>query len=144
MFEIKEAFSKGPAGDTLMVIDEERDVWLQYLGGLGSEPGSCFKLVWKGQAIGFDIRPDNQIDEEGNDYTIRRLFGFGDSINAEAKDGIKPWRTKDDEDRRQAKLLAVEALLAYGGFYDGYKHLDGIYRIEFEGRFYTKSDFDLP
>lgn len=50
MFEIKPAYSIGPNGDDKMVLDEERDVWLQRIGMVGfDEPlAEIFKLVWGG------------------------------------------------------------------------------------------------
>jgi hypothetical protein len=40
-------------------------------------------------------------------------------------------------------MLAVEGLLAFGGFYDGEKFADGEFRVECAGRFYRKSDFHM-
>lgn len=40
-------------------------------------------------------------------------------------------------------MLANEAILAYGSVYNGWEVPDGKYRVVFEGRHYTKSDFKL-
>jgi len=142
MFEVKPAYSVSPTGDKLMMIDETRDVWLQYIGGYGSEPGAYFKLVWKGQEIAFLVIPENRWDDEGKEYIVQHIYEFGGT--GPLRGSVKPWKAETPQRRREAMLLAVEALLAYGGLYDGYKKPDGLYRVEFEGRLYIKSDFGLP
>ncbi|MFD1196997.1 hypothetical protein ACFQ3K_01460 [Brucella gallinifaecis] len=147
MFEIKPAYSEGPCGDTLMVVDEGRDVWLQRVKGNGTEPGDYFKLVWKGQEIVFFVDSDNRWDEHGNEYIVEYISQFGGSPYVWNRKGesikIHAWHADSPEQEREAMLLAIEALLVYGGFYDGYEHADGIIRVEFESRLYTKSDFGL-
>ncbi|WP_043717052.1 hypothetical protein, partial [Brucella intermedia] len=124
MFEIKPAYSESPVGDTLMVVDEERDVWLQRLKGNGTEPGDYFKLVWKGQEIVFFVDSDNCWDEHGNEYIVLHISQFGGSPYISNGKGqaieIPAWDPDNSEQERQAMLLATEALLAFGGFYNGY------------------------
>ncbi|WP_025091235.1 hypothetical protein [Brucella intermedia] len=147
MFEIKPAYSESPCGDTLMVVDEGRDVWLQYIAGNGTEPGDYFKLVWKGWEIAFFVDSDNRWDEQGKEYTVKHISEFGGSPYVSNRKGqtikIPAWHADSPEQEREAMLLATEALLAYGSVYNGHEYEDGSYRIEFEGRLYTKSDFGL-
>lgn len=142
MFEVKEAYSKGPLGDDQMVVDVDRDVWLQRVCGLGIDRGDIYKLAWKKRVIPFEILFDSRRDDGGKEYIVQRFKTFGGSLSAE-RFGLKPYHFEDEEERRQAQFFAIEAVLAYGGFYDGFKHPDGHHQIEFEGRLYTKSDFGL-
>ncbi len=128
-----------------MVVDEDRDVWLQRIATLGREmSGSLFKLVWGDRIIPFECLSESKWDENGNEYFVQRLRYFGGAMGAEFHAGILPYEFRDEAERREAMLLAVEAVLAYGGLYNGSECLDGKHRIEFEGRLYTKSDFGLP
>ncbi len=147
MFEIKKAYSLGPNGDDLMVVDEDRDVWLQRICSIdirGEYPGDVLKLVWEDRVIPFECPSESNWDESGNEYLVKRFQYFGGAAQAEYQAGILPYEFKDDAERREAMLLAVEAVLAYGGFYNGIEYPAGEYRVEFEGRLYTKSDFGLP
>lgn len=101
MFEIKPPYSEGPSGDRLMVVDEDRDVWLQYIGGMGSQPGACFKLVWRGQEISFDVHANSEFDEDGNEIIFRRIRNLGTSITAELKSKIKYWIAESESEKRE-------------------------------------------
>ncbi len=128
-----------------MVVDEDRDVWLQRIATLGREmSGSLFKLVWGDRIIPFECLSESKWDENGNEYFVQRLRYFGGAPRAEYDAGIMPYEFRDEVERREAMLLAVEAVLAYGSLYNGIEYTDGVFRIEFEGRIYTKSDFGLP
>lgn len=143
MFEIKPADSESPDGSKLMVVDKGRNAWFQSIGGMGSSPGSVFKLVWKGMDIAFDIHPEPHRDDEGGSYVILHFGGFGRDTD-QHQGNISRWLPTSDEERHEAKILAVEALLAYGSVYDGHKHPNGRYRIKLDDCVYIKSDFGLP
>lgn len=73
-----------------------------------------------------------------------RFLGFGGSSGAYYKAKIPAYHFESDEEREAAMLLAVEAMLAYGSFYNGGKCPNGLYRFEHGGKTYIKSDFGLP
>ena len=142
MFQIKAAISKGPSGDTKMVVDESRDVWLQRVGEVLFTRGRVFRLVWKGNVIPFETTTEHRRDERGKDYISVRFRTFGSKVHAE-RHGVGPYHFSGEEERRQAMILAVEALRTFGGNYSGPDNPEGFHRIEHDGRIYTKRDFGM-
>lgn len=150
MFEIKPAYPADQEISKWMVVDEERDVWLQRIGMVGfDEPlAEIFKLVWGGRVIPFEVQytvaaKGSFLGDTDESSTIRFL-GFGGSSGAYYKAKIPAYQFESDEEREAAMLLAVEAMLAFGSFYNGGKCPNGLYRFEHQGKTYIKSDFGLP
>lgn len=56
--------------------------------------------------------------------------------------GIQPYTFSNDAEKQRWILLAAEALLVYGGFYNGDAMGEGYARVEVEGRAKTLKDFD--
>jgi hypothetical protein len=50
---------------------------------------------------------------------------------------------KNEEEREQATMLFIEAMLMMSSNYDSNKRPDGYDRIEYGGRLYTKKDFGM-
>lgn len=142
MWEVRDAPSKGPTGHSKMTIDETRDVWIQPVGVMIGDPGRIFTLVWRGCAIPFDTIEESRRDGDGKEYIVVRLRSFGGSAFA-FQYGIAPYRFNSDEERRQAMMLAVEALLAFGSDYNGCQQREGFYRVEHDGRLYTRGTFGI-
>ncbi|MBC7281648.1 hypothetical protein [Hoeflea sp.] len=72
-----------------------------------------------------------------------RFLSFGASQGARIQGKIPAYRFENDAEREAAVLLAVEAMLVYGSFYDGPQRPDGYHRFFHAGRVFIKSDFGL-
>lgn len=125
------------------VIDPDRNVWLQFIHG-SRGPERTMKLVWKDKIIPFEASREEVRDDPPGEIWYRwRFKAFGATNAAQSWGGIDPYHFDDPAVRREAQMLAVEALLAYGSHYSGPKHPDGYDRVEFEGKRYRKSDFGM-
>lgn len=143
MFHIEEMKKSGSERNRI-VADHARGVWLQMLSSIGPEPGTVFKLVWGERVIPFEAVRDEQHQQGTSEvFFLTRFLTFGRSIFAKSRSGIDEYSFESPEERKQAQLLAVEALLIYGGHYDGDKRPEGYNRVELEGRVYTKRDFGM-
>jgi hypothetical protein len=143
MFQI-EAMERSGSGRNRIVVDHVRGVWLQMLTSIGPEPGTVFKLAWGERVIPFEaVRQEQHQHDFGEVYFLTRFLAFGRSIFAKSHSGIDEYAFESRQERTQAQMLAVEALLIYGGHYDGDKRPEGYNCVEFEGRIYTKRDFGM-
>ncbi|MGN6307482.1 MAG: hypothetical protein ACTHNH_21900 [Mesorhizobium sp.] len=125
------------------VIDHERDAWLQFVCSQRCG-ATVMKLVWHGNVVPFERDRWEVSDEPIGEIWYRSRFGpFGASSAAKRWEGIEPYHFDDPHLRRQAQMLAVEALLVFSGHYNGDIRPDGYDRVEFDGRLYRKSDFGL-
>ena len=132
------------------VIDPDRNVWLQFIHGSRARVNTM-KLVWKDEVIPFEISLRGfKDDPPGGTSYVWHFERFEGTTSAQnwgyvdpSKGGVTPYHFDDPSVRREAQLLAVEALLVYGGNYDGETSPDGYYRVEFEGKLYRKSDFGM-
>jgi hypothetical protein len=107
------------------------------------DPGFVFVLTWGERVIPFAISFEpHEATEEQPEYTIFRFTDFGATNEAFWK-GIEGYRFRDEAERETAQLLAVEALLAWGGNYRGAEHPEGRKRVEYQGRMWTLSDFGM-
>jgi hypothetical protein len=143
MFQIEE--DKAIKGFSKRVIDHERGVWLQMISGLGPEcNGNAMKLVWGERTIPFEVEyfRGGGIGGERVFNLMRFIEPFGGSLTALAY-GVRPYDFKNLEELRQAKMLAVEAMLVFGSIYNGSKYGEDYFRFEFEGRVYFGKDFGI-
>ena len=51
---------------------------------------------------------------------------------------------KNEQERHQAILLAIEAFLTYRSRLPRRETIHGLYRVEYDGKEYRMSDFDAP
>ncbi len=145
MFHVEPAVGEQASekGD-MVVIDRERDVWLQFVSGYTMRPGTALKLVWQGRVIPLGISRNEQKDEiTGETFYLITFKSFGADATAKHYGGILPYKFEDDEEYRQARMLAVEAVLVYGSYYNGDKRPEGYNRFELDGRIYTKKIFGM-
>ena len=146
MFRVEPTPTKRPLGrGNKWIADHERDTSLETVGALTQESRQFMKLVWRGRVTPFEIVRSQMRDEStGEVYYLTQFTRFpGAVVKKDYGDDVVFHRFASDEERREAQLLAVEALLVYGGIYDGEERPDGYNRVEFEGRLYRKSDFGM-
>ncbi|TFC61186.1 hypothetical protein E3O62_05835 [Cryobacterium sp. TMT2-15-1] len=122
------------------VIDDERGVWIQMLCGRGRTPGGVFKLVVGETVIPFETERDYIEDADGAGHLLTRFVFFGLSPAASVR-GVAPNMMMSPSERRRYMLLATEALLVFGSFYDGDSKPEGWTRVELDGVVYTLVSF---
>jgi hypothetical protein len=126
------------------VIDESREADLQRAYGKGPVPGVSFVLSWGGRVIPMDVvrRQVHNPDSAPYLLSVFQTFGFSPAIKFRA--GIKSFSFSSADEEHTARMLAVEALLVFGGNYDGLERPDGYNRVAFEGHEWILSDFGYP
>ncbi|POH65437.1 hypothetical protein C3B61_05330 [Cryobacterium zongtaii] len=139
MFRIERAAS---ASDH-KIIDDERGVWIQFLGSRGLSRGHVFKLVVGETVIPFETERDYIEDADGAAHQLTRFVAFGLSPAAGLR-GVAPYVITSPVERRTYKLLATEALLVFGDIYDGDSRPEGFARVELDGVIYTLASFGHP
>ena len=93
-------------------------------------------MSWQGRLIPFDT-----LTRFPGGHVIVEFASFGVSSKVNLRLGIFQYVFADVDEQREAQLLAVEALLVYGSFFNGLSRPDGYRRIVFEGREWVLSDF---
>ncbi|TFC54519.1 MULTISPECIES: hypothetical protein [unclassified Cryobacterium] len=136
MFRIGKA---GSASD-YKVVDDERGVWIQFLASRGRSPGGVFKLVVGETVIPFETACDFIEDADGDGHLLTRFDLFGLSPAASVR-GVAPNMMISPDELREYMLLAVEALLVFGSFYDGDSKPEGWARVELHAVVYTLASF---
>ena len=138
MFRIEPTPTKRPLGRaSKWVVDHERDVSIERIIGTG-EDEDVMQPVWRGRIIPFQIAI-RAVREEltGESYFLTRFVAFGYAFAGSEYGDVEFYRFKNDEEKREAQLLAVEALTVFGSIYDGDDRPEGYYRVEFEGKTYV-------
>ena len=138
MFRIESTPTKRPLGRaSKWVVDHERDASIERITGTGVDD-DVMQLVWRGRIIPFQRRMQLARDElTGEDYFLSRFRHFGYAVGGSDYGDVEFYRFKNDEEKREAQLLAVEALTVFGSIYDGDDRPEGYYRVEFEGKTYV-------
>lgn len=125
-------------GTKKAVVNSERDAWLQMDRAIAGESGGFFRLYWAGRLIPFWAPLRTEIDENTKqEFYVYELPSIGDSPSTK----LPPYRFVDDAEQIKGLLLAAEALITFGGLYDGDKFPDGTFRVETNGIVYTRRDF---
>jgi hypothetical protein len=136
MFRIE----KNNSASDYRVVDDERGMWIQFLAGRGRSPGGVFKLVVGETVIPFETDCDFIEDADGAGHLLTRFVFFGLSPAASAR-GVAPNVITSPVERRKYMLLAAEALLVFGNFYDGDSKPEGWTQIELDRVIYTLASF---
>lgn len=138
VFSIEKSASVGVNGDKEWVIDSGRDMWLQRVSQYAMVPVRAFQFH-VGPRV-FLVETERGQLEDG---TYRAsIVNLGYSPVATRETGIVSDRFESDEDRHRVGLLACEALLVYGSFYNGNPDpAENNDSILFDGRVYSLVDF---
>lgn len=146
MFEYRNIGKQGKYDSGHIAIDDERDVSLHFVRGLSGERRAiaAYKLIWEGRVIPFDLLLTADIDR-----TIRtkrdvrsvyrfEFFGGGQGVS----EGIASYKFKNEEERDQAMILAVEAVLILKTHGGRPFMIDKIAPVEYNGKLFHLSDFN--
>ncbi len=103
----------------IRVVDYDRDVWIQYITMERNKDEWTEKnimvLVWHGKVIPFELEGVYQSKVLGGKKEAGwRILNFGESVMARAVGLCGSYKFQSEEERKQASLLAVEALFTYG------------------------------
>jgi hypothetical protein len=136
------------------VLDETRDTELRFLRGIGSIEYDLFRLTSKRRVIPILTETSRQPKPAGSIAGfIYKIRDFGQARPSKylrdpdrvAFGGESPYRFTSPVERSELLLLAAEALLVYGGLYDGFDLPDGFFQvvteIDGEDRAFRLSDF---
>lgn len=137
MFEIGTAPSGHPWPGKRMVLDRDRGYWLQYLGSHGPISAAVFLFGTPSGTLAFDAAHQTIAGRD-----VRTLFNFGTSPDGALK-GVRPFRFEDSQQLQDLKIVAAEALIAFGRYYDGDAYPEGAVEVRLEegGRGYTRASF---
>lgn len=138
MFAVEEAepWARDPG---LWVVDHERGIYLQHLGGIGRQMGGLFVVAQGEIEIPFEIVRESAY--EGSETRTTMKFQFFGNSRRGADVGIPPYEFADDAERDYWMRIAAEALLVYGISYMGLSIKDGIARVDLNGELVTLSTF---
>lgn len=144
MFHIEMRQIEGRSHPMGIVVDAERHATLEVVEFVSAELLWIMKLVVESATIPFTNRNEEIKDPATDDtYFITRFDSFGSTTLLQYSHGILPYRFKDAAEKSLLQMLAVEGLLVFGSFYNGDQQPNGKYRIELNGRLYTKNDFGM-
>ncbi len=94
------------------VVDEERGVTLRGAGGIAYETESAAVLTWGDREIPFNVDYRNPVHPRtGREYTQCWFVSFGASFEARTRCGVGKYEFRDAEEKAQALMLAIEAIL---------------------------------
>lgn len=143
LFVIENVEPAGIGESRKMVVDHDRDTFLQTMGMVALEPLTCFRLVSKGRHIPFHagyIRLEGDTDEVQRRYRWE-IHDFGGSIFCKGRMGIQYYKFKDDDEFYELLLLAAEALFVYGYSYSATSRGQQVDEVKC-GKFkFVRSDF---
>lgn len=125
--------------DLGVLADDERGIKFALITKASMVTVEVFLLSWEGREIPVDCAAPFQVVKQGETYYPRRELRLGSTPYAEIRD----YTFVDDQERRNAELIVIECLLAFGLFYDGLSLADGLVRVEANERQYRRSDFNF-
>lgn len=139
MFHIgKSPVSIGVGEIDKAVIDEERSTWLRFEMATGKDPGMVFKLKWEHRLIVFEATLETKVDDlTGSPFYLYKFQAFGESIFSH----VPSYEFADATELDAALLLTAEALITFGGFYNGDVAKEGEYRVAIKDKILRRGNF---
>ena len=115
MFSIEDSPVTGVMGDDKWVVDRSRGVWMQRVSSYARSSVDALQLHVDDRVF---LLERERWHKPGGGYGSR-IVDLGRSAAASLKSDIVSDSFRSDEDRHRVGLLAAEAVLVYGSFYDG-------------------------
>lgn len=95
------------------MVDEERDATFTGAGGIAYLTEEAALLTWGDREIPLNIDYRNPVDPRTDrEYTQYWFVSFGVSSEVRMRCGVGEYKFRDEDEKAQALLLAIEALLA--------------------------------
>lgn len=139
MFEIQQSDPSDMT--TKRVVDPERDVSLELVALPGRNPGGAYVLRTPQATVPFETSEQDGLRDAGGLYRRTTFTSFGSSLYASTRAGITPAIFASAEDEQALMMLAIEAILIFGDYYNGFASRPLFYRVEFAGKVFTRQDF---
>ncbi len=136
-------FVRGESIGKGRMVDKGRDAEFRVVTGFVQSNMEGALLTWAGRQIPLEYANVSRIDAAtGRQYALFGFNQFGSSLRVEEKVGIGPYAFSGPEERGEARILAVEALLAHMyRFVKGDWDVEGLRVISEGGREWKASDF---
>lgn len=128
-----------------VVADSSREVIVRYIGAHSRGEVLAFLLEWQQRAIPFEASLEFLSSEPGTKTGfIWRFADFGHSSVVQLYEGLGNYQFSDEAERAAALILAAEALLVFGGMFDGLtrRKTEDIF-VALDNRLYSFGDFGL-
>ena len=139
MFEIQQSDPSDMT--TKRVVDPERGISLELVALPGRKPGGAYVLRTPRVAVPFETSEQDGLRDAGGLYRRITFTSFGSSFYASTRAGIPPALFESAEEEMALMMLAIEAILIFGDYYNGFASRPLFYRVEFDGRIFTRLDF---
>ena len=123
-------------GEGKSLRDDDRKITFEYVGGGAMGALHVFRLTWGNRVVPVQAWTDPYGDGRGS-----RLYEQV-SVNAAhgQRFGMEGHLFASTAEQREAELIAVECLLAFGSYYDGLTNEPG-YRAQLRGEEFQLADF---
>lgn len=125
------------------VVDAERSISLQLKGLTGRDPGKAFVLRHGDTSIPFHTEERTGLVDQltAQPYFTSEIVSFGTSIYLKGDRNAPNYRFKDDDEARQWRRIAAEAVLIFGLDYNGFDLDQQYVRVLLNGELLTRRDF---
>ena len=125
------------------VLDADRDIFLQLLGGTGREPGKAFVLRHGDVRIPLHTAEESGLVDPGTGrpFFTSEIVSFGTSIYLKGDRDIPNHKFSSDEEARRWRRIAAEAVLIFGIDYNGFDLAPDYVRVLLNRELLTRRDF---
>lgn len=143
MFSIFVPEGEPPWSTERRVVDTERDIALQLKGLTGREPGTAFVLSHGSMRIPLHTAQQSGLVDAvtGKPYFTSEIVSFGTSIYLKGDRDVPNYDFSSDEEARQWRRIAAEAVLIFGLNYNGFDLDPDYVRVLLNGELLTRRDF---
>lgn len=125
------------------VRDDVRGFSLQFTGGMGSEPGRAFTLTQGTTQFFFTTTEKLGLVDSSNKkpYFVYNIHPFQKLIERDGDTDATARPFASDKEANRWLRLAAEALLIFGGDYNGLELEPDYVRVLLDGKVLTRRDF---
>lgn len=124
------------------VLDTERDIVVQLKNLTGRDPGKAFVLTHGDIVVPFHTAESDETDPKTGDwYFASEIVSFGTSVYLKGERDVPDYTFSTDEEAREWRRIAAEALLVFGRDYNGFKYPQEQVRVVLNDELLTRQDF---
>ena len=139
MFEIQQSDPSDMA--TKRVVDPARGISLELVALPGRKPGGAYVLRTPQLTVPFETAEQDGLRDSNGLYRRITFTSFGSSFYASTRAGIPPAVFASAGEEEAVLMLAIEAVLIFGDYYNGFAARPHFYRVESAGETFTRQDF---
>jgi len=125
------------------VVDADRRISLHLKALTGRDPGKAFVLRHGNMSIPFHTEERTGLVDPltAKPYFSSEIISFGTSIYLKGNRNVPNHRFNDDDEARQWRHVAAEAVLIFGLDYNGFDLDQEYVRVLLDGKLLTRRDF---